>query len=67
MAAKKKAKPMPRNKDMAQDKKMMTGMKPAQKAAFMKADKKMDAKKPTARADMRMDKALRSRIMKKGK
>jgi hypothetical protein len=67
MAAKKKAKPMSRNKDMAQDKKMMTGMKPAQKSAFMKADKKMDAKKPTARADMRMDMALRRRIMKKGK
>jgi hypothetical protein len=33
----------------------------------MKADKKMDAKKPTPKADMRMDKALRSRIMKKGK
>jgi hypothetical protein len=67
MAAKKKAAAMSRNKDMAQDKKMMTGMKPAQKKAFMKADKKMDAKKPTPKADMRMDKALRSRIMKKGK
>jgi hypothetical protein len=67
MAAKKKAKPMSRNKDMAQDEKMMMGMKPKQKSAFKKADKKMDAKKPTARADMRMDMALRRRIMKKGK
>jgi hypothetical protein len=67
MAAKKKASPMSMKKDMAQDAKMMKGMKPKQKAAFKKADKKMDVKKPTAKADMRMDKALRNRIMKKGK
>lgn len=67
MAAKKAA-AMSKKADMAQDKKMMSGMKPAQKAAFKKADTKMDAKKPSAKADLKMDKALRSRIMgKKGK
>ena len=54
--------------DKKQDAKMMKGMKPAQKAAFKKADVKMDKAKPSAKADMKMDKALRSRIMaKKGK
>jgi hypothetical protein len=52
--------------DKKQDAAMMKGMKPAQKAAFKKADIKMDKKKPSAKADMRMDKALRSKIMKKG-
>ena len=68
MAASKKAAPMSKKADMAQDKKMMKGMSPAQKSAFKKADVKMDVKKPSAKADMKMDKALRSRIMaKKGK
>jgi hypothetical protein len=68
MAAKKKAAPMSAKADMAQDKKIMKGMKPVQKSAFKKADTKMDAKKPSAKADLRMDKALRSKIMgKKGK
>lgn len=67
MAAKKAA-PMSAKKDIAQDKKMMKGMNPAQKSAFKKADVKMDKKKPSAKADLKMDKALRSRIMgKKGK
>lgn len=52
--------------DKKQDAKVMKGMKPAQKAAFAKADKKMDAKKPSAKADMKMDKALAAKI-KKGK
>jgi hypothetical protein len=52
--------------DKKQDAKVMKGMKPAQKAAFMKGDKKMDAKKPSAKADMKMDKALAAKI-KKGK
>lgn len=68
MAASKKAAPMSKKSDMAQDKRMMKGMSPKQKAAFKKADVKMDVKKPSAKADMKMDKALRSRIMaKKGK
>ena len=66
MAAMKKAAAMSMKKDIAQDAKMMKGMKPAQKSAFKKADKKMDAKRPTAKADKRMDMALRKRVMKKG-
>lgn len=67
MAAKKAA-PMSKKSDMAQDKKMMKGMSPAQKSAFKKADVKMDKKKPSAKADMRMDAALRRKVMaKKGK
>lgn len=68
MASSKKAAPMSKKADKAQDIKMMKGMKPAQKAAFKKADIKMDVKKPSAKADIKMDKALRARIMaKKGK
>lgn len=68
MAATKKAAPMSKKKDMAQDKKMMKGMTPKQKSAFKKADIKMDVKKPSAKADARMDAALRRKIMaKKGK
>jgi len=52
-------------KDMVQDARMLRGMKPAQQSAFKKADKKMDAKRPTAKADKRMDMALRKRIMAK--
>jgi hypothetical protein len=65
MAAKKKAAAMSMKKDRAQDAKAMKGMKPAQKSAFKKADKKMDAKRPSAAADKRMDMALRKRIMAK--
>ena len=54
--------------DKKQDAKVMKGMKPKQKAAFKKADVAMDKKKPSAKADMKMDIALRKRIMnKKGK
>ena len=54
--------------DKKQDAKVMKGMKPKQKAAFKKADTAMDKKKPSAKADMKMDIALRKRIMnKKGK
>ena len=61
-------KPMSAKADMKQDKKVMTGMKPAQKSAFKKADTAMDKKKPSAKADMKMDMALRKKIMaKKGK
>jgi hypothetical protein len=52
--------------DKAQDIKAMKGMTPSQKAAFKKADKKMDVKKPSAKADVKMDKALAAKI-KKGK
>lgn len=54
------------DKDKKQDIKMMKGMSSKQKAAFKKADVKMDVKKPSAKADVRMDKALAARI-KKGK
>ena len=53
--------------DKKQDAKVMKGMKPMQKAAFKKADTAMDKKKPSAKADMKMDMALRNKIMKKGK
>ena len=54
--------------DKKQDAKAMKGMKPFQKAAFKKADTAMDKKKPSAKADMKMDIALRKRIInKKGK
>lgn len=51
-------------KDKAQDAKMMKGMSPTQKAKFKKADVKMDKKKPSYKADLRMDKALRKRVMR---
>jgi len=53
--------------DKKQDAKAMKGMKPFQKAAFKKADTAMDKKKPSAKADMKMDMALKNKIMKKGK
>jgi hypothetical protein len=55
---------MSKKADVKQDAKMMKGMNPMQKAKFKSADKKMDSKKPSAKADMRMDKSLRGRIMK---
>ena len=68
MAARKKAVPMSKKADAAQDKKVMSGMKPFQKATFKKADSAMDKKKPSAKADAKMDMALRKKIMaKKGK
>lgn len=65
MAMAKKA-AMSKKADAKQDAKVMKGMKPFQKAAFKKADVKMDVKKPSAKADMKMDKALAAKI-KKGK
>jgi hypothetical protein len=57
---------MPKSKtDKEQDMKLMRKMNPKQKAAFMKADKKMDAKKPSAKADMKMDKTLAKKVMYK--
>lgn len=59
---------MSKKADMKQDAAMMKGMTPSQKAKFKAADKKMDAKKPSMKADTRMDKALRNRVMgKRGK
>ena len=54
--------------DKKQDANTMKGMKPFQKAAFKKADVAMDKKKPSAKADGKMDAALKAKIMsKKGK
>lgn len=58
------AKPMSAKADKKQDAKMMKGMTPSQKAKFKTADKKMDVKKPSAKADTRMDMALRKKVMK---
>lgn len=63
MAVKKKM-VMSKKTDIKQDAKMMKGMNPAQKAKFKTLDKKMDVKKPSIKADMRMDKSLRNRIMR---
>jgi hypothetical protein len=48
--------------DEKQDKKTMQGMNTKQKAAYEKADKKMDAKMPSKKADMNMDKALAKKV-----
>jgi hypothetical protein len=48
--------------DKAQDKKAEKGMTPAQKKKFEAADKKMDAKKPSKKEDIKKDKALAKRI-----
>jgi hypothetical protein len=53
--------------DKEQDKKAEKGMTPAQKKKFEAADKKMDAKKPSKKDDIRMDKALAARIKGKKK
>ena len=50
--------------DKAQDAKITKSLKPAQKAAFKKADTAMDKKKPSAKADAKMDKALVAKIKK---
>jgi len=52
--------------DKKQDAKVTKGLTPKQKAAFKKGDAAMDKKKPSAKADMKMDKALVAKI-KKGK
>ena len=56
---------MAMHNDKKQDAKVMKGMKPFQKAAFKKADTAMDKKKPSPKQDMKMDMALRNKIMKK--
>jgi len=56
---------MGKKADKKQDAKVMKGMTPAQKGKFKKEDAKMDKKKPSAKADMKMDKALAKKIKKK--
>ena len=51
--------------DKKSDAKIEKGMNPKQKATFEKADKKMDKKNPSAKADMKMDKALAKKVKKK--
>jgi len=51
--------------DRKQDAKTMKGMTPKAKAAFKKADMSMDKKKPSAKADMKMDRVLASKVKKK--
>ena len=51
--------------DAAQDAKVMRNMTPVQMIAFKKGDKKMDKKKPSRAADIKMDKALAKKIKKK--
>jgi len=48
--------------DDKQDAKVMKGMNSTQKAAFKKGDSKMDAKKPSPKADAKMDKALGAKV-----
>jgi len=50
--------------DKKQDAKVTKGLSPKQKAAFKKGDAAMDKKKPSAKADMKMDKALVAKIKK---
>jgi len=58
-------KPMSKAADKKQDAKAKKGMTPAQKKKFEAADKKMDKKKPSAKEDVKMDKALAKKIKKK--
>jgi hypothetical protein len=71
MEKKKSGKKMPpwigSKADKEQDKKAEKGMTPAQKKKFEAADKKMDAKKPSKKADIRMDNALAKKVKKTGK
>ena len=53
--------------DEKQDKKLEKGMTPAQKKKFEAADKKMDAKKPSKKEDIKKDRALAARIKGKTK
>jgi hypothetical protein len=53
--------------DKKQDKDTMAGMSPKQKAAFKKADKKMDKSKPSRSKDKMMDEALADKIKGKKK
>jgi len=56
---------MSKKSDKEQDAKVMKNMTPVQMIAFKKADKKMDAKKPSAKEDTKMDKDLARKIKKK--
>jgi hypothetical protein len=49
-------------KDEKQDKKLEKGMTPAQKKKFEAEDKKMDAKKPGKKEDVKKDTALAKKI-----
>jgi hypothetical protein len=60
-----KKKAMSKTADKKQDAKAMKGMTPKQKSAFEKGDKKMDAKKPSAKEDVKLDKALAKKVKKK--
>ena len=51
-------------RDKKQDAKVMKGMTLSKRVLFEKADKKMDAKKPSPKADAKMDKALASKVKK---
>jgi len=51
--------------DAAQDAKAMAGMSSKQKAAFSKADAKMDKKPMSRKEDEKKDKALAKKIKKK--
>jgi len=57
--------PMSKKADKKQDAKVMKGMTPAQKGKFKKEDVKMDKKKPSAKADAKMDSALAKKVKKK--
>ena len=69
MAVKKvaKSKFMTEKQDKIQDNKLMKGMTSKQKSQFKREDSKMDKKKPTAKQDMKLDRALASRIKKTGR
>ena len=64
MAVKKKSTPpwIGSKADEKQDKKAEKGMTPAQKKRFEAADKKMDAKKPSKKEDIKKDAALAKKI-----
>ena len=51
-----------KDSDKKQDAKTMKGMTPKQKAAFEKADKKMDKKPMSRREDKKKDTALAKKI-----
>jgi len=53
--------------DKKQDVKVTKGLSSAQKAKFVKADKAMDKKALTAKQDMKADKAVVKKIVKRGK
>jgi len=60
----KKAAPRSKDPDHKQDMKTMKTFSPKGRAAFKKADMAMDKKKPSAKADTKMDKALAAKIKK---